>query len=47
MRILRITALVLPLAISLAAQTKPGLDTTTFVVMGEGLAAGMGNLGLN
>jgi len=29
------------------AQTKPGLDTTTFVVMGEGLAAGMGNFGLS
>lgn len=29
------------------AQTKPGLDTTTFVVMGEGLAAGMANYGLS
>jgi len=29
------------------AQTKPGLDTTTFVVMGEGLAAGMANFGLS
>jgi len=29
------------------AQTLPGLDTTTFVVMGEGLAAGMGNFGLS
>jgi hypothetical protein len=28
-------------------QTKPGLDLTTFVVMGEGLAAGMGNFGLS
>jgi len=32
---------------SLAAQVKPGLDTTTWVVMGEGLAAGMGNFGLS
>lgn len=28
-------------------QTRPGLDTTTFVVMGEGLAAGMANYGLS
>ena len=28
-------------------QTKPTLDTTTFVVMGEGLAAGMANYGLS
>jgi hypothetical protein len=32
---------------SAAAQTKPGLDTTTFIVMGEGLAAGMANYGLS
>ncbi len=31
----------------LQAQTKRGLDTTTFVVMGEGLAAGMANYGLS
>lgn len=30
-----------------SAQTMPGLDTTTFVVMGEGLAAGMANFGLS
>ncbi len=29
------------------AQTKAGLDTTTFIVMGEGLAAGMANYGLS
>lgn len=29
------------------AQTRPRLDTTTFVVMGEGLAAGMANYGLS
>ncbi len=29
------------------AQTRPGLDTTTFIVMGEGLAAGMANYGLS
>jgi hypothetical protein len=29
------------------SQTKPFLDTTTFVVMGEGLAAGMANFGLS
>lgn len=28
-------------------QTKPVLDTTTFIVMGEGLAAGMANYGLS
>src|SRR5882724_2210699 len=28
-------------------QTKPSLDTTMFVVMGEGLAAGMANYGLS
>src|SRR3954470_23960881 len=28
-------------------QTKTNLDTTTFVVMGEGLAAGMANYGLS
>jgi hypothetical protein len=32
---------------SAPAQTKPSLDTTTFVVMGEGLAAGMANYGLS
>src|ERR1019366_228242 len=30
-----------------AAQTKSGLDTTTFIVMGEGLSAGMANFGLS
>jgi len=35
------------LSLSGAAQTKAGLDTTTFVVMGEGLAAGMANFGLS
>lgn len=30
-----------------AAQTMAGLDTTTFVVLGEGLAAGMANFGLS
>ena len=29
------------------AQTLPGLDTTTFIVMGEGLGAGMANFGLS
>jgi len=32
---------------AMAQTTKPGLDTTTFIVMGEGLAAGMGNFGLS
>jgi len=30
-----------------ASQTNPNLDTTTFIVMGEGLAAGMANYGLS
>src|SRR5450432_2572452 len=32
---------------SAPGQTKPTLDTTTFVAMGEGLAAGMANYGLS
>lgn len=32
---------------NLFSQTKPGLDTTAFIVMGEGLAAGMANYGLS
>ncbi|MFN0167573.1 MAG: hypothetical protein ACKV22_14180 [Bryobacteraceae bacterium] len=32
---------------SAPGQTRPALDTTTFVVMGEGLAAGMANYGLS
>ena len=32
---------------SLQAQQTRRLDTTTFVVLGEGLAAGMANFGLN
>jgi hypothetical protein len=32
---------------SAPGQTKPSLNTTTFVVMGEGLAAGMANYGLS
>jgi hypothetical protein len=38
-----IAAALLPLA----AQQPPRLDTTTFVVLGDGLAAGMANYGLN
>ena len=47
------TAFIIPLMVlslggSLAAQTSaPALDTTTFIVMGEGLAAGMANYGLS
>src|SRR5881394_2228970 len=33
--------------ITAPGQTKPSLDTTSFVVMGEGLAAGMANYGLS
>ena len=33
--------------VSLPAQTTESLDTTTFIVMGEGLAAGMANFGLS
>ena len=37
----------LPLLTAVApAQTRPRLDTTTFVVLGEGLAAGMADFGL-
>jgi hypothetical protein len=43
----RSSALFLALGVALFAQTKPRLDRTTFVVMGEGLAAGMANYGLN
>ena len=32
---------------SALGQTKPSLDTTTFIVMGEGLAAGMADYGLS
>jgi hypothetical protein len=42
-----IAALAIAAGGSALAQTKPGLDTTTFVVMGEGLAAGMANFGLS
>ena len=42
-----IALLITSLSLNLFSQTKPGLDTTTFVVMGEGLAAGMANYGLS
>src|SRR6185312_14058271 len=38
---------VLALSVALAPAGAQTLDTTTFVVMGEGLAAGMGNFGLS
>src|ERR1035437_539872 len=44
---LLLAALALACAFAVGAQTLPGLDTTTFIVMGEGLAAGMGNFGLS
>jgi len=44
---LRTVAVFAGLGLSLPGQTMSGLDTTTFVVMGEGLAAGMGNFGLS
>lgn len=47
LRLTAITALALAAGPAGTAQTKPGLDTTTFVVMGEGLAAGMANYGLS
>ena len=43
-------AAVLPLIVFVpgaSPQASPRLDTTTFVVLGEGLAAGMANYGLN
>lgn len=43
----RWVVLVLTAAGVASGQTSSGLDTTTFVVMGEGLAAGMGNFGLS
>jgi hypothetical protein len=42
--VLLVAALTSPAAFG---QTKAGLDTTTFIVMGEGLAAGMANYGLS
>jgi len=44
---LRTAAVFAGLGATLPAQTMSGLDTTTFVVMGEGLAAGMGNFALS
>ena len=47
MRVSGITALAISLSANAAAQAKRVLDATTFVVMGEGLAAGMENFGLS
>jgi hypothetical protein len=46
-RFFAISALAAACCASAPGQTKPNLDTTTFVVMGEGLAAGMANHGLS
>ncbi len=46
-RIFAIMVLAAASCASALGQTKPSLDTTTFVVMGEGLAAGMANYGLS
>jgi hypothetical protein len=43
----RVFRLILPVVCAAAIANAQALDTTAFVVMGEGLAAGMGNYGLS
>lgn len=42
-----LTVVMLPGALRAQAQQARRLDTTTFVVLGEGLAGGMSNYGMN